>query len=570
MPQAHRPPVIPVRRKKPPNWRVFDFPERQQKFIHHQWGQHYQRHGEFEAAIENYEKSKEIRDEREFCETLHDLGRTFLQKTEVEKAKKTLKGTKCKENHRNNLLECDILFDGNEFEKNLICTNNKKREVKDPSYKSYDFQERIDVTEEIFRHTIDDKAGDCLLEHRKIIPKLIFDSDIDPRPLWKQRRDQNQCDVMSVLDLQEKIPHLKDLQRKEQNTRFVSQVCLGPAWEDLFFLRDLPKHKAFILPQAKGSETPLKEIINESYSKAQKNLKMLHARNPIYTYKKIMFRSPELGAKTKEKNLFRDMYQNRRDAFTQLARVRRLRKEKNVEKLVNYTEKVLSEFYQTKSIKRFPRKFEFVTELCNIVALAFVEQLRIPPNLMVVPLRERMHLLFDVQMVQEKFDEIEYEFGNRSTYRDPLKVDTSFMSYKKKKTHLEQRLACVEYGIEEIYLLHEIARNDFLNDKLDDSKLFAGRCEQRAEEIGSFIYKFLAILMQLKADITATNVEKQSDQLKKLKSAVVPLKSEKLEHMIQVGMRLNELQLQSKHEEREIENENETNDDAEIEDEQTN
>lgn len=235
---------------------------------------------------------------------------------------------------------------------------------------------------------------------------------------------------MSVLDLQEKMPHLKDLRRKEQNTRFLSQVCMGPAWPDLFFLRDLPKQKAFILPQAKGSETPLKAIVDASYEKAQTNLRMLHARNPIYTYKKIMFRSPELGKKTKEKNLYRDMYQNRRDAFTQLGRARKFRKEGNVEKLICYTEKTLSEFYQTKTVKRFPRKFEFVTELCNIVALTFVEQLKISPNLMVVPLNERMHLLFDVQAVQEKFDEVEYEFGNRETYRDPLKVDTSFMSYK--------------------------------------------------------------------------------------------------------------------------------------------
>lgn len=77
-----------------------------------------------------------------------------------------------------------------------------------------------------------------------------------------------------------------------------------------------------------------------------------------------------------------------------------------------------------------------------------------------------------------------------------------------------------------------------LNDKLDDSKLFARRCEERAEEVGSFIYKFLAILMQLKADITATNVEKQADKLKKLQDAVKPLKSEKLEHIVHVGIRV--------------------------------
>lgn len=248
--------------------------------------------------------------------------------------------------------------------------------------------------------------------------------------MWKQRRDNNECDVMSVLDLHQKIPHLKDLRRIEQNSRFLSQVCLGPAWDAIFFLRDLPKHKSFILPQAEGSELPLKNLIKKSYDKTMTNVKMLHARNPIYTYKKIMFRNQELGTKTKQQNLYRDMYQNRRDVFTQLGRARKFRKEKNLDKLLQYTEKILSEFYQTITVQRFPRKFEFVTELCNNVALACVEQLQIPPNLMVVPLKERMHLLFDVKMVQDKFDEVEYEFGNRSTYRDPLKVDTSFMKYK--------------------------------------------------------------------------------------------------------------------------------------------
>lgn len=230
--------------------------------------------------------------------------------------------------------------------------------------------------------------------------------------------------------MHEKATHLKDLRRKEQNSRFLSQVCLGPAWDDLVFLRDLPKHKAFTLPQAKGSEIPLKIIAETSYDNVVTNLKMLHARNPIYIYKKNMFCNPELGKKTKEKNLYRDMYQNRRDAFTQLSRARKLRKEKNLGRLLSYTEKALSEFYQTKTVHRFPRKFEFVTELCNNVALACVEQLQIPSNLMVVPLKERMHLLFDVAMVQDKFDEVEYEFGNKTTYRDPLKVDTSFLSYK--------------------------------------------------------------------------------------------------------------------------------------------
>lgn len=57
MPQTHRPVVVPPRKKKPPNWKVFDFPGKQQKFIQHQWGQHYDRHGQYQAAIIKYKNS---------------------------------------------------------------------------------------------------------------------------------------------------------------------------------------------------------------------------------------------------------------------------------------------------------------------------------------------------------------------------------------------------------------------------------------------------------------------------------------------------------------------------------
>lgn len=57
MPQTHRPVVAAPRKRKPPNWKVFDFPGRQQKLIQHQWGQHYQRHAQHQAAISNYKDS---------------------------------------------------------------------------------------------------------------------------------------------------------------------------------------------------------------------------------------------------------------------------------------------------------------------------------------------------------------------------------------------------------------------------------------------------------------------------------------------------------------------------------
>lgn len=93
MPQTHRPVVVPPRKKKPPNWKIFDFPEKQQKLIHHQWGQHYQRQAQYEAAISNFRKSKGIQDEnREYSDTIHDLGRSHLAITEVKEAGNVVNG----------------------------------------------------------------------------------------------------------------------------------------------------------------------------------------------------------------------------------------------------------------------------------------------------------------------------------------------------------------------------------------------------------------------------------------------------------------------------------------------
>uniref|UniRef100_A0A336M7M5 CSON011564 protein n=1 Tax=Culicoides sonorensis TaxID=179676 RepID=A0A336M7M5_CULSO len=508
--------------------------------------QHYMRFGRYDAAISQFENSKDFEVESELTDAIYHHGRAHLELTNIKEANDVVNERKNTDHHKSNLLECDCLFEANEFEKSLACNYNHRNRVVQ-GHKTDDFQNRIDMIEEIMSKTVGSKASDCLVKQRKTIPMLKNESEIDLRPLWKKRRDNNECDVVSYEDIDESPSEsIKEQIHKDKNFNFLARKYLGPAAKNLFFLRELKKHNAFILPQATGTDHQLESITKSCHDKIMKNLQMIHARNPIYSSKKTISTHSDSKNCAKQRTFYMKMYLNRREAFKTLDLAKQLRNERKFNELLRYTDKILNEFYQMCTVKEFPRKFEFVTELCNNVALAYIDKLRIPSNSMMVPLNEKMAVLFNVKIMQDNFDDVEYEFGNKSTFRDPLKVDTSFIIYREKKTHLEQRLTSAKYGIEEIYILHEIARHELINDKLDDCKVFARRCEERSCEIGSHIYKFLAILMQLKAEILATNIEKQSELLKKLEDAVTPLKSEELNQIIQIAVQINELQLEGK------------------------
>ena len=92
--------------------------------------------------------------------------------------------------------------------------------------------------------------------------------------------------------------------------------------------------------------------------------------------------------------------------------------------------------------------------------------------------------------------------------------------------------------MERAYLLHESARNDLFNDSLDYCKQFAASAEAEAMAADSHIYTFLAVVMQLKAEIMASNIERQAEHLTRLRELVQPLQSEHLERLVACGAKV--------------------------------
>lgn len=106
------------------------------------------------------------------------------------------------------------------------------------------------------------------------------------------------------------------------------------------------------------------------------------------------------------------------------------------------------------------------------------------------------------------------------------------------KEHLDRRLTETKHPIERAYLLFESACNDLFNDSLDYCKQFAVNAEAEALSVGSHIFTFLSVMMQLKAEISAGNIERQADHLKRLQDVVKPLRCERLEHLIVNGIKV--------------------------------
>lgn len=273
-------------------------------------------------------------------------------------------------------------------------------------------------------------AGPCVSENRKIIPKLKFTVEEDSVPLWKKRKQNQECDVLSVLDLKDEELSLKTQIRKDFYDRLIAQVHLGRCWEDLFLLRSLLRNPHFNIKQCGNSYDKLQNTAQECHDKLSRRLRMLYCRQPIYTYRKMKFPSPDSALKHMQRLVFFMQYDNRRHAFDHLDTIKSLRKQGKVNELAIFTEKILSNFYMALTYKTFPRKFEFVTELCHLLGLTYLQELKVPHDIINHELSERMFLLFAMPPVVDKLLEKKYIFGVKSTWNDPLKVDTSFLKYK--------------------------------------------------------------------------------------------------------------------------------------------
>lgn len=421
----------------------------------------------------------------------------------------------------------DAIYDLNEFERARCDITN--RSTKFTGIQLQPFTNRADVLEIDFDATLGKTLSYFMEENMDLINQAFEDKirreNIDKRPLWKILREQNLCDLFSVIEEEKKPISPMEIARRNLTFHVYTQIYLHKNWIDVLFAHNLRSHK-HLLEQFKWSTPQINELIQNKYEVAIKFLQMLHARAPLYTKTFENCPSKKLKEKIKSDHLFRVQYQVHRNTHIILNKAKQLRKNKQVEKLTSYLEEIMGDYIVLKSRRVLPWKFEFINEVYNILALAHIEQqIEIPKNLPHETMEDNLNLLLKMPKLIDT-NPVEFKFGDVSSYQglgiDPREKLRQFLD------RMDKRLYFAKYPIEKTYVLHEMARAFLKQSRLDECAIMARKGIEEAQKCNSYVWNFLGLMQICKSLAVLHKIEKIQDILVETKSAAECLNNQRV------------------------------------------
>lgn len=485
-------------------------PELQQA-IYRDWGLFYKRMGIWTSAVQHFDDSTAIKEDA--YRPLFEKSICMLAEANVEDAE--AKAKRCVHFYPNDIASQNQLnncvYEANRFEESLSRYYNTFHEKE----KTRNGLHGIDIVSKTLNKSIGSDAGPFLLTMRGAIDKLQkSQADAkwsDKRPVWKILKSINECDVISVEKLTQPKPIETPIQKckKKLNERIVfSKYMDNSTAIDIMFLNSLSQNKRLLLEQTEKSNQQILDILNVECGRIDKWKEMLYKRQPIYSKKYVKDNKSKEAFQNVALN--RIQFRTRRDSYEQLAKIKRLRNT-NFRQMLNVVECVLADFYAIKTKRVFPRKFEFINEICNIVGLAYIERLTIPSQLMIVPLAERMSLLLRIPPEKKMVEDTPKKFGEKSANASHL--DTHFLVYKEKVDHFEGRLLHAKYPIEKCYIYHEICNLHVAQRKLDETKQIGKKMVEQSETIGNSVWILHGYLSVIRAELLQGQIKGVAEKL---------------------------------------------------------
>lgn len=508
--------------------------------IRRDWGLFYKKGHLYDKALENFDESLAINEDA--FKPMIEKSRCLLEECNPDEALRVAKQCKTKypkivrvKYHRNN-----CLYEQNNFEDSLkMAWQTMHQHPTARHVKSY-----IELINSTIEQSIESPKN-CLYNMRLDIDRLhrYKLNAADCRPIWKILRDANECDVISTRSTSyTDIAPIKEKQREANANRIHSMYLDSSSAKDIIFLKSLVTSDRLMLPQTPKSNAVLVENINKHMKCIVACEQMLWTREPCYakTYTEDVARTN----RTKVEVLHRSQHHTRINAFLHLAKIKRLQKT-NFEAMLKYVDKIMSTVYATKTQRVFPRKFEFVNEVYNIVGLAYLNRLRVPNNIMTVPQEQRMHLLLDERLEQKPKDDDAIVsaakiFSDRKAFIDPEAPDESYLAYKRQVDHYERILLHSEYPIEKCYLYHEIANLHLSHRKLDETKQLALKIVEFATVCGNYVWIVHGFLAMIRVDLAQGNPTKMAKKLSKLLT-IRHLLDEDARHFVKTAFLINEV-----------------------------
>ncbi|XP_030567311.1 uncharacterized protein LOC115767246 isoform X2 [Drosophila novamexicana] len=439
--------------------------------------------------------------------------------------------------------KCDALFECNRFEDNLVQLNIEARKYQGQSIKDR-FQLRANHTIGVLEDTLGDSLHPFLLDNWPLITEVARARRTSvafmPRPLWQQLSEKFDCDVESVNDIQKPLLSPLERARRQVCKRVYNNQYLHKSAVDVVMLGQLQNDKNFLNPLSHYSTPYMSELASEQYAIVKKFMKLMHARNPLYHCRQVKCRVSKICEKNRENYLYRVEHQTRRDCFRMLREVHRRRQEQNIERLTDYVEHIMSSSIELKTQRTLPWKWEFVTEVYNILALAHIDRCAVPKNIDFLDLKNHSMLYL---LPTDRVKEQTITFGGPNVYSEIDKDDERLSRVTKKLNRLKDRLIHSRYAIERTYLFFEIARCHFKESRFDKTLIMAHKASHEARICNSIVWRFNITFLICQVHAIFNRFERLSESLGKAKQLAARLKSTKLQAYLALCNAVNDYEL---------------------------
>ncbi|XP_016987924.2 uncharacterized protein LOC108050659 [Drosophila rhopaloa] len=439
-----------------------------------------------------------------------------------------------------NLEVCDALYELNQLENSMAELYNNTRLF--IGNKSKMFDHRLVVVEENIEDSCGPSMTQFISENEKLIVQLKEELNKykeDTRPLWKILKEQEKCDVLSIPEIEDEMLSPLEIARRSRAFDVFNQMFIDRSWHDVIFLKHVRKNPNLLLDQCKNSNEYLKTLTMKKYDEIKHFLKMLEARSPMYNIRYQKFTNKKLMDKFRQEYLYRVQYQTSRNMKTALRSIKYLRNNKNLMKLSSYVEEVMGDYVVRKTNRIMPWKFEFLNEVYNTLALAYVDQYTVPKNFRFAEKNALLRLLRFPFPMDKTLEAQHFVFGDRSTHQE-IPVDPAMSKSRQILNRYEHRMIFAKYPIEKSYLLHQIASTHLESNRFDECCFSARKSIEEAKNCNSYIWQFLSNLLIIKASAALHKVERTSEALVKAVEIADKLKNKDILNYLNACITCNE------------------------------
>ncbi|XP_017013125.2 outer dynein arm-docking complex subunit 4 [Drosophila takahashii] len=431
---------------------------------------------------------------------------------------------------------CDALYECNRLENSKINLHSHLRRFS--SAQTVPVVERLDVLSENFRDTL---SEDTTMSVQRLINRMMGSLAKQPKDL------KDNCDVVSILGKEE--VHLSPLEtaRRKRHFKIYNQSYLNKCWVDVAFLKRLRDDPNVQPKHCQKSSEYLGKLMASNYKAERTLTKMLQTRCPMYALHSQKYPNEGFYNKQREENLYRIQYQTRRNMFKILRSIRLLIRVGEVNKLSAFIEEVMGDYVTIKTHRVMPWKFEFTNEVYNYLALARINEYKIPSNMTVLQGRQRLLTLFRLPLNNsQEIKKSKLKRPSTLNITRSATTDPKAEKFKKQVTRLENRMRFAEYHIERAYLLHELAQEHLDFNSFDVACSMARKSLEEAIKCKSIIWSFLSLIVICKAHAILGKIEQEKEILAETFALAKKMKNLDLCLFIDICMKVNAEEMEMK------------------------